>query len=201
MQPDLELETWRRQWQARETVPPDLTRRVERELRHARRAQLLAIGVTIGFGVAVPVRASLTGRPDDVVLAIGVWVFIVLAWVVSWRIMRGDSKPAAATTTAFLDFSILSCRRHLTEVGAAAMLYAVFLTFIMWLQYREFAAQTGAGPWAFVTRTHSLVVWAVTAALGGFAWWRRQLLRRELRNLMSIQKSYQYSTNASSTKQ
>jgi hypothetical protein len=189
MQPDPELETWRRQWQADRTVPPDLQRRVAREIRGAKRGMWIAIGVTLFFGVGVPLKASLGGRPEDAVLAIGVWIFIVLTWITSLRITRGASKPAAATTAAFLDFSILSCRRHLAEITAAATLYLVLLAFIVWLNYRESSPQASIELRVYLTSWRYLVIWAVTAVLGVFALWRRQMLRRELRNLLEIRRS------------
>jgi hypothetical protein len=188
MQPDPELDAWRQQWQARDGVPADLTARVQRELRHARLSWVIAIGITIGFGVMVPIRAYLTRRPDDIVLAVSVWGFIALAWIVSLRIMRGASEPAAATTAAYLDFSILSCRRHLAEIRSAAILYVVLLTFVMGLNYPEFVERTGGDVWTFLTLPASFVVWGVTAALGVFGLWRRRQLRRELNNLIEIRR-------------
>jgi hypothetical protein len=47
---DPELDTWRRQWQAREAVPEELRRRVEREVRSARYALVLPLAVTVLFG-------------------------------------------------------------------------------------------------------------------------------------------------------
>ena len=192
MQPDPELETWRQQWQADRTVPPDLQRRVARELRAAKRGLVIASGVTLFSGVGVSLKAYLGGRPDDAVLAIGVWIFIVLTWITSLRITRGASKPAAATTAAFLDFSILSCRRHLAEITAAAILYLLLLAFIVWLNYRESSQQAPIELRAYLTSWRYSVIWAVTAVLGVFALWRRQMLRRELRNLLEIRRSSKF---------
>lgn len=192
MQPDPELETWRRQWQSDQRVPPDLGRRVAREIRGAKRGMLIAIGITMFFGVGVPLRAYLGGRPEDVVLAIGVWIFIVLTWITSLRITRGASKPAAATTAAFLDFSILSCRRHLAEITAAVILYLLLLAFIVWLNYRESSQQAPIGLHVYLTSWRYLVIWAVTATLGVFALRRRQVLHRELRNLLEIRQSSKF---------
>lgn len=188
MQPDPELETWRRQWQAHHSVPADLQRRVEHEIRDARRGLMGAIAVTVLFGVWTPLRAFLSGRPDDIVLAIGVWVFIALTWLVSKRITRGASQPAAATTAAFLDFSILSCRRRLAGISAGAVLYVIFLTFIIGLNYLEASRETSVALGAYLTRPRNLVVWGVTAAIGAVALWRRQIHRRELRNLLEIRR-------------
>jgi hypothetical protein len=199
MQPDTELETWRRQWQAQE-VPADLRRRVEHEIRDARRGTFIAIAVTVLFGVWMPVRAAISGRPEDVVLAAGVWAFIALAWIVSMRITRGASRPSAATAAAFLDFSILSCRRRLAGLSAGAVLYVVLLTFIIALNYFEASRETPVEISAYLVRPRNLVVWGVTLIIGALAWWRRQTVLRELQNLRALQKS-QYSATVSSTKQ
>ena len=190
MQPDPELETWRRQWQAHQSVPADLQRRVEREIRDAKRSLMAAIAVTVVFGVWVPLRAILSRRPDDIVLAIGVWVFIALAWAVSLRIRRGASQPAAATTAAFLEFSILSCRRHLAGIWAGAVLYVIFLTFIVGSNYFGASREAPIGVWTYLVRPPNLVVWGVTATIGAVAAWKWRMLRRELQNLQELQKQH-----------
>jgi hypothetical protein len=185
MQPDDELETWRRQWQAQE-VPADLRRRVEREIRDARLGTWISIGVSVLFGVGMPARAALGGRPGDVGLTLGVWGFIALAWLVSWRITRGATRPTSATAAAFLDFSILSCRRHLAAISAGAVLYVVFLAFIVALNYREASREAPIEIWSYLVRPRNLVVWGVTLVIGAVAYWRRIRLLRELRNLRAL---------------
>ena len=192
MQPDPELETWRQQWQADRRVPPDLQRRVAREIRSAKIGVMLSVAVTVIFGVGVPLRAWLTGRPEDVVLAIGVLAFIGLTWLTSLRITRGATKPAAETTAAFLDFSILSCQRNLAGITAGAILYTFFLAFIVGLNYREASAQAPIELWRYLTRRENLVVWAVTAVIGAVAWRRRRQLLQELRNLLEMRRSSKF---------
>jgi hypothetical protein len=188
MQPDPELETWQRQWQADQRVPPDLQRRVAREIRAARRSLLLAVAVTLFFGIGAPLRAWLTGRPEAIVLAIGVLVFIVVTWVTSLGITRGASKPSAETTAAFLDFSILNCRRTLAGITAGVILYVIFLAFILGLNYREAVQESPIGLWPYLIRPRNLVVWAVTVVIGAVFWWRRRRSQRELRNLLEIRR-------------
>jgi hypothetical protein len=192
MQPDPELEAWRRQWQADRSVPPDLQRRVEREIRAARRGVIVSIAVTLIFGIAIPLRAWLAGRPEDLVLAVGVVVFIALTWATSLRITRGAQKPAGATTAAFLDFSILSCRRTLAGITAGAILYVIFLAFIIGVNYRGALQESPIGLWPYLMRPRNLVVWAVTAVIGAVVWRRRRLCQRELRNLLEIRRSSRF---------
>ena len=49
-EPDLELEGWRQQWNAHETVPPDLANAVEAGTRSLRRGIIAEIVVTIVMG-------------------------------------------------------------------------------------------------------------------------------------------------------
>jgi hypothetical protein len=188
MHPDRELETWQRQWQTDRRVPPDLQRRVARDIRAARNGLLLSVAVTLIFGIGVPLRAWLTGRPEDIVLAIGVLVFIGVTWVTSLGITRGASKPSAETTAAFLDFSILNCRRTLAGITAGAILYVIFLTFIIGLNYREAVQDAPIGLWPYLIRPRNLIVWTVTVVIGAVVWWRRRLWQRELRNLLEIRR-------------
>jgi hypothetical protein len=193
VQPDTELETWRRHWQAHDAVPQDLRQRVEREIRRARFGVAAAVAVTVIFGVGVPIRAILSRRADDVVLAIGVWVFIAINWIVSWSLSRGASKPAAATTASFLEFSLLSCRRHHQAITAAAILYAAFLTFVLAWNYHDVAQRTPVGLWAFLTSPPNMVVWGITAGLAVLAVWRRRKLEREWQNLLRLREQLEES--------
>src|SRR5262245_10590562 len=103
MELDPELKTWRRQWQTDEVIPPDLRDRVERETRNLRRARYASIAVTLVMGGGSAGWAVVSQRPIAVALAIGVWFFIAVAWVISLGLSRDILKPSADTTAAFLD--------------------------------------------------------------------------------------------------
>lgn len=186
MKPDIELETWRRQWQAQDGVPPDLRRRVERDIRLRRVAVMSAVAVTVIFGCGVPAWAVVSRRADVAVLAAAVWIFIAINWAVSRRLHRGLSGPVAATTAAFLDFSILTCQRHRRAIAAAAVLYAVMLTFnLSWIYL---AQPTPIGIGAFLTSTRVVIVFAITVALAALAVWRRRKAGRELQSLLDLRR-------------
>jgi hypothetical protein len=75
-------------------------------------------------------------------LAIGVWFFIAIAWVISLGLSRDILKPSAATTTAFLDLSIRRCRHRLQALFADAVLFVMILAFdLVWISPRY-------GPWS-----------------------------------------------------
>ena len=190
---DLEFENWRHQWQSApaETLT-DLSSRVHHQVRMVWFGFAMSLLVTIGFGIGIPAWAISSGRFDVAVLAAGVWVMLLVAWSTSIALGRGTWRPSASTTSAFLDYAILSCRRRRQSIGAAAMLYAVFLTFVMTWKYFD---RTTPPPdvWTFLTTGFNLVVWEVTLALAALALWRRRALQRELRNLLELAKDLRHS--------
>jgi hypothetical protein len=169
-------------------VPPDLQHRVRRQVRSARIGLVGSILVTIWFGIGLPVWAVTSHRADVVVLAAGVWVFIVMAWITSVTLSRGTWRPAGQTTTAFLEFSILSCRRNRQAIAAAAVLYVMLLGFVKAWVYYELSGRAPLDPWAYLTSGFSIVVWLITAALGLIAVWRRRVLKQELDILLQLRK-------------
>ena len=191
---DLELESWRRQWQsAPADILTDLSSRVHHQVRMVWIGLVLSSLVTILFGIGIPAWAIVSGRFDVAVLAAGVWVMLLVAWSTSIALGRGTWRPSAATTSAFLDYAILSCRRRRQSIVAAAMLYAVLLTFVMTWKYFERATVSPTDVWTFLTTGFNLVVWGVTLALAALALWRRRALQLELANLLELAKDLRYS--------
>ena len=94
MEADRELDAWRRAWQAESPALPDLKARVERETRMMRRFVVAEVLVTAIIGGGSLVLALLSPAMDMFVLAIGVWVFIVIAWTISFLLRRGAWAPA-----------------------------------------------------------------------------------------------------------
>jgi hypothetical protein len=188
MERDTELETWRRQWQRDEAIPPDLRQRVERETRNLRRGRYAEIAVTVIMGGGAAGWALVSQRPIVVALAIGVWFFIGVAWVMSIDLRRDILQPSAATTTAFLDLSIHRCRHRLQALAVQGVLYVMILAFdLVWIYH--FQAETRPmEPWGFLTSGRVLVVWAVTAGLAAVAVRYRRKLRSELRNLLNLRR-------------
>jgi hypothetical protein len=191
MEVDIELERWRRQWQsAPADLHADLRQRVARSVRMAWIGLTLSVMVTVVFGVGLPIRAIGSGRLDVAVLAVGVWVMLIAAWATSIRLSRGTWRPAADTTAAFLEFSVLSCRRRRQSIAAAAVLYVVLLAFVMTWKYHALSRQAPLDPCSFLTSEFNIVVWLVTLALALLALWRRRVLQRELDNLLRLSRHY-----------
>ena len=186
MEADRELDAWRREWQAEPPALPDLKARVERETRTMHRFVVAEVLVTVVIGGGSLVLALLSPGIDMVVLTIGVWVFIAIAWTISFLLRRGAWAPVTATTMAFLDLSILRCRRRREALFAQAVLYALILGFdLAWIY---FASEPGTrhGVVPFLTSPRIAWIWPVTAVLGVAAVRYRRKLTRELAALTSL---------------
>ena len=141
--------------------------------------------VTIIFG-----GGSLAGcaslRTDVFVLALGVWAFIAIAWTISFLLRRGAWTPLTATTMAFVELSILRCRRRRESIVAQALLYFMILGFnLTWIHFARGPA-AGRPVIAFLTGSEFAWVWAITLALGVVAIKQRQRLAREFGTLMDL---------------
>jgi hypothetical protein len=188
MERDPELATWQRQWQTNDLVPPDLRHRVERETRRLGRERYAEIVVTATIGGGAAGWALVSQRPMTVVLAIGVWFFIGIAWLTSIGLSRDILAPSADSATAFIDLSIRRCRRRLQGLVAQGLLFVMILAFdLIWI-YRYQAETRPMDPRAFLTSGSMLVIWAVLAVLVAVGVWYQRRLRGELQNLLSMQR-------------
>lgn len=188
MQADVELDAWRVLWQARAPAMPDVKALVERETRRMRRFVAGEIAVTIVFGGGSLGWAAASRGTDVFVLAIGVWLFIAIAWTLAFLLRRGAWTPAAATTTAYLDLAILRCRRRREAVMAQAVLYTMILGFDLTWIYFSTPPRATPGALAFLTSGAIAWVWVVTAALAVAAVRYRQKLARELEALTGLRR-------------
>lgn len=188
MDADLELDMWRRHWVAGSQVSPSLKERVERERRGMRRFVIGEIIVTIVFGGGSLAWAALSLRTDILVLALGVWAFLAIAWTMSFLLRRGAWTPVTATTTAFVELSILRCRRRRESIVAQAALYVMILGFDLAWIYATRPTGSERSVVSFLTSGEIAWVWALTAALGAAAIGQRRKLARELETLMNLRR-------------
>jgi hypothetical protein len=187
MDADLELDAWRRVWQADSPVLPSLKERVERETRWMRRFVWGEIVVTIVFGGGSLAWALFSLRADALVLALGVWTFLAIAWTISFLLRRGAWTPLTATTTAFLDLSILRCRRKRESIAVQAALYCMILGFdLTWIYFTREPAEPSVI--AFLASREFAWVWLITLVLGIVAVRQRRRLTRELETLMDLRR-------------
>lgn len=186
MDVDSELQTWRVHWQAAApVVPGDLRARVERETRLMRWFLAAEVAVTIGIGGGALLLAALTRQTDTLTLAIGTWIFLAIAWAVSFVLRRDAWAPASLSTVAFLDLSIIRCKRRREAIVAQAVLYGAILAFdLIWIYFAR--PDRPGGVAAFVTGGGIAWVWPVTAVLAALAARRRRRLTRELDSLTRL---------------
>jgi hypothetical protein len=183
---DVELESWRAGWQAAVTPPIDLKARVERETRMMRRFVVGEVLITLAFGGGSLAWALATRRTDAIVLAIGIWVFLAIAWAISFLLRRDAWAPTTLSTAAFLDLSILRCRRRHEAVAAQAALYVLILAFDLAFIYFFGRERESRHLVTFLTSGGVAWIWPVTAVLGFAALkWRRRL-GRELDALVRL---------------
>lgn len=184
MDADVELQSWRTQWEASAALVPDLKARVEHETRVMRWILASEVLVTVGIGGSTLGWAVLSRRTDAVVLTIGTWIFIAIAWVVSFLLRRDAWAPASMSTIAFLDLSIIRCRRRHEAVAAQALLYVALLAFdLVWIY---FARSDRPGVIEFLTGGTIAWLWPLTAVLAVLGLRKRRRLARELESLSRL---------------
>jgi len=185
MAADDELDAWRRQWQANEAIPSGLRQKVQRDTRTMRRGRIAEIANSVVWCGGSLALAIVVPRAEIIILAVGIWILVAIAWVTSFALTRGTWAPAAATATSFLELSILRSQRGLQALTAQCVLYVVILAFdLAWIYYfkRE------SDPWTFLTSNWMLSVWGVSAILAWVAVSYRRRLRRELDNLRALER-------------
>jgi hypothetical protein len=186
METDLEFEAWRRSWQAASSPSLDLGARVERETRLMWWGVVAEVLVTLVFGLGSLGWAVVSGRGDALVLTVGVWFFIAVAWTISLLLRRGAWAPVTSTTAAFLELSILRCRRTREAILAMAVLYVLILAFdLVWISAAR-APRVSSDWWTLLTAGGVVWVWPITVALGAVGVWQRRKLRRECEALSRL---------------
>ena len=188
MEPDNELETWQREWQAEGFVPRDLRKRIDRDMRRRRLSFWASVAVTILMGGGITLWAALSRESAVVVLLAAVWLFIGITWATSITLdrMRGSSKPLAETTAAFLEFAIHGCRVRRRGIAVAAALYAGFFSFMLAWKYHQLAAGMPLDVATYLTSGRVMTQCAITAVLAAVAVSRRRQLERELHHLITL---------------
>jgi hypothetical protein len=186
-EPDPELEGWQRQWQSQDAVPPDLVRAVDRGTRRMRQGIFWEIAVTVVMGGGALAWATMSSRSEIVILSIAIWLFIGIAWIAATLLRRGAWHPLSSTTTAFIEISILRCRRNLQALWIQAALYVAISTFnLVWIY--QYQARTGVIEFLLEPIVIGFLA-LVTPTLAAIWWWYRRRLHRELNNLVTLRRS------------
>jgi hypothetical protein len=136
---DDELEVWRRQWHSQPAVPIDLIRKVERQTVYMK-LQRFALILPVLIGIATVVAAILLKTAPVILLAVGVWVFIILGLVFQYQNEKGVWSPAAETTSAYLELSIARCRKKLNDIRYTFVFAPLLTLFVLVVDYQILAS-------------------------------------------------------------
>ncbi|HUB83880.1 MAG TPA: hypothetical protein VMB03_34030 [Bryobacteraceae bacterium] len=177
MKPDLELESWRAEWQAAAEVPGDLRRKVARGTRNMRIVLAAELLVTVTMGGGSILLAARQPAAEMWILAAAVWLFLAFAWTASLVTRRGAWSPAAIATREFIDLSIRRARGKLAATRFAVVLYFTEMIFCLAWLYRDPARRVPAPAVVFAIATPLFLVF--------IARYRRNL-RAELARLQQL---------------
>lgn len=186
MNTDLELDSWRLQWQ-RQPVRgvAELKEAVLRDTRRAKFGLLAPVAVTVLIGGWALLQAWRFPVQGAISLAIGVWTCIAFAWVGSLWLARGTWRPRAETTAEFLALAIRRCESALRAVPFGIALYALELA-VMALWALRTAPDT---PSAVLTSPPIILLgWlGLPIFIAGAVWYARRK-RAELERLLELRR-------------
>lgn len=186
MNTDLELDSWRRQWQ-RQPVrdAAELKESVLRETRRAKVGLLAPVAVTVLIGGWTLLQAWRFPVPSAISLAIGVWSCIAFAWAGSLWLARGTWRPRAQTTAEFLALAIRRCESGLRAVPFSIALYTLELA-VMFL----WALRAGTATPMELLRSPSFIVlgWLGGPIFVAAAAWYARHKRAELNRLLELRR-------------
>ncbi|MCC7043410.1 MAG: hypothetical protein IT183_06085 [Acidobacteria bacterium] len=188
MTSDPELDAWRADWQSADQIPPELRRRVEQHIRAGRHTWWPPITVTVVIGGGTLAWAVTSGEHVAAQTAVATWLFIAVTWATTLVLLRrfgGRLRPDAATTASFLDFAIRVCRATRAGIVAGAVLYALFVSYMLFWRFQTGPFGT-AGEYLFSGRVVAMVI--VTVLLGLAGWRRYGRLGMELEGLLAMQR-------------
>ena len=188
MNTDLDLEALRQDWQADDSVPPNLRREVERQSR------LMKIGiagdtlVTVIIGGGTIAWALLSAEKSIWWVALAAWIFLAIAWSFVLIVNRGLWSPSAMDTTSFLDLSIRRCRASLAATWFAAMLFVAEVTFGLSWVYSHADLHESVGEWLLFGSLRIDIVWFTTLAFVVGLFWFRNKKKGQLARLLNLRR-------------
>lgn len=186
MNPDTELESWRKQWQEDRPEPPNLADAVHRGTRFLRAMLVAEILITIVMGGGITVWALRSSNSDVAALAGATWVFLAAAWTFGIWNRKGCWAPAGYEHAAFVTLAVRRCQRALTALTFGCLLYIVELLFCLSWIYRRLALRSSLTPMDFLTSRAIVVTLILSVTLGAVALWFRRNKRQELANLLAM---------------
>lgn len=188
MSVDLELATWRQEWQSAAGGLPglDLRKKVQRQSRLMRLALALDCLVTVVIGGGVTVWAVRSAQGDTLSLALATWVFLAAAWAFVITGTAGNWSPASEDTAEFLDLSIRRARATITATIYQTVLFWTEIVFCLGWVYRHDGVREPVFLWVLPRSVSMGCIWLASLAFSVFIVWFRRRKRTELEWLMEV---------------
>ena len=117
--------------------------------------------------------------------AVGIWVFIVLAWIFTLRYTRGLWAPSAPTTASYVDLSIRRCRWKIADAKYDIAQGVVLTVFVLIFDYRMISSVRGEPPSVWLMG--GLFV-ATAAGISAFLTRKIRKVRAELTYLQDLRR-------------
>jgi hypothetical protein len=187
---DDEMEMWRQQWQGQPSAVVDLIRRVERETVEMRMAPL-ALFAPAAVGFVATVFVAMSPSLGGILFVAGLWLFGTFTLLfIKWN-YKGAWTPQAETTTAYLELSILRCRRKLRDFRVGRVMAVLVTAFVLagvYLFLRNVGAlKTALGYWITVaTFVWTIAIVAIAMIVGPYR--MKGKTHAELEYLLSLQR-------------
>jgi hypothetical protein len=194
MSVDLELETWRQEWQSTMAESPpsaalrglDLRKKVERQSRLMRLALALDCVVTVVIGGGVTLWAARSSEADTVSVAVATWIFLAAAWAFVLAGSSGNWSPASQDTAAFLNLSIRRARATIAATVFQTVLFWTEIVFSLAWIYRHNDVRQPVLVWLLPSSLSMGCIWLASLAFSAFIVWFRRRKRRELECLIEL---------------
>jgi hypothetical protein len=126
---DDELREWIADWQTEPEPAPEVRDAIRRRVKRQTLKMMLSLAgeVVLTLGLLGIVINSAVRWPEPLNLAAMAGLVVLIFWAIgsSLWFRRGTWRPSAETTSAFLDLSILRCRRRLAALRAGWFLLAM----------------------------------------------------------------------------
>lgn len=190
MKVDVELQKWSQEWQSKVSsdFPSDLRARVDSATRRMKFVLVTQVLISLVIGGAPVMRAIQSPKPDNLMLAAAVWLFIAGAWSFALINRRDTWSPVASTTSAYLDLSISRCRSSLRATVVRAIAYPCLLLFCLLWAFDTSVQHVPGSALRFLGSPSLYAVWGITLCFFGYVGWFRRRKQEELKNLLSLRR-------------
>lgn len=192
-QPDDELRDWMADWQADPGPTPEVREAIRRRVKRQglKLALCTAAEVTVSLLMLAFVLRAAVKLPVFFNVATMAGLALVIVWALIYGLwsLRSTWRPNAETTSAFLDLSILRCRRRLRTLRAAWWLLGLELAILIPWLWLLLSSRPSV---QLATRSHAAAYGALafmTALAVLFLIGMKRRVRRELRELEELRES------------